>query len=305
MSWRSPRLQALLAVAVLLLAGYALWQQFQGLSWLQVRAAWLATPASRLAWATLASALSFACLAGYERFATERVVPGRIPAASALRVGALAHALSNTLGFHAVTGGAFRYQQYRSLGLQLADVARILAMVALCVACGVLVVSLAAFAWLQVRVLQLSPLAAVALALVGATAVFLAWRWLRAGLAATRLAWRALALLVPVAGLEMAAAIAGLYILLPDAGLPPLPAFVLLFVAAMVLGIVSHAPGGIGVFEATVLAAIPPDRHAGALVALLLYRLIYNLLPFALALLVLGAEAIRRRPWPASIRGRV
>jgi uncharacterized membrane protein YbhN (UPF0104 family) len=304
-NWRSRRLQGALAAVVLLLAGVALWQHSQSLSLAQLRAAWDATPGAGIAWALLATALSFTCLAAYERFATERVAPGRIPLAMALRVGALAHALSNTLGFHALTGSAFRYQQYRPQGLQLADVAKVLAVVALSVAAGVVLVSAVAFVCLQWSAatwpwpVQLASLAALAgLAALG-------WRPLHRQLAASQLPWPALARLLPVAALEMAAAIAALYVLLPAGSAPGLPAFILIFVGAMVLGIASHAPGGIGVFEATVLAALPARHQAGVLVALLLYRAIYNLLPFALAVLVLALQALRRRPATALVRGRI
>src|SRR4029077_1729872 len=84
--------------------------------------------------------------------------------------------------------------------------------------------------------------------------------------------------------LEMAAAVGALAVLLPAGVLPDGPAFVLLFVTATVLGIVSHAPGGLGVFEATVLTAVAPAARAQVLAALLAYRLLYNLLPCALAL---------------------
>ena len=54
-------------------------------------------------------------------------------------------------------------------------------------------------------------------------------------------------------------------------------------------GILSHVPGGVGVFETVVLAALPatiPVETAAA--ALLLFRLIYFILPFVLALAVLA-----------------
>ena len=73
------------------------------------------------------------------------------------------------------------------------------------------------------------------------------------------------------------------------------PAFVVLFVSATLLGIVSHVPGGLGVFEATMLAAAAPTARAQVLAALLAYRAIYNLLPCALALLALATGALRGR----------
>jgi phosphatidylglycerol lysyltransferase len=81
---------------------------------------------------------------------------------------------------------------------------------------------------------------------------------------------------------ESAFAIAALYMLMPHAAVESLPRFVLAFASAGLLGVLSHAPGGIGVFEATMLGALPGDR-ADLLAALLLYRVVYNLGPAALA----------------------
>lgn len=57
----------------------------------------------------------------------------------------------------------------------------------------------------------------------------------------------------------------------------------LLYVGAILLGIVSGAPGGIGIFETTMLAAFPAPARPILLAALLLYRLLYNILPFILS----------------------
>jgi uncharacterized membrane protein YbhN (UPF0104 family) len=61
----------------------------------------------------------------------------------------------------------------------------------------------------------------------------------------------------------------------------------------VVLGIVSHAPGGLGIFEVAMLAGSPAQGRAGILAALLLYRIIYNLCPFLLAVAALAGEEMR------------
>ena len=58
------------------------------------------------------------------------------------------------------------------------------------------------------------------------------------------------------------------------------------------LGIASHAPGGLGVFEATVLTFSSGQNRAEVMAALLLYRVVYNLCPFALAMVALMVEEI-------------
>ncbi len=64
--------------------------------------------------------------------------------------------------------------------------------------------------------------------------------------------------------------------------------------------LVTHVPGGIGVFEAVVLATVPGDRP-GLFAALLLYRVIYYLLPLAGAAGLLGVLEGRRLRRPIAV----
>jgi uncharacterized membrane protein YbhN (UPF0104 family) len=60
------------------------------------------------------------------------------------------------------------------------------------------------------------------------------------------------------------------------------------------LGIASHSPGGLGVFEATMLKGVGGSSEQ-LLASLLLFRAIYYLVPFLLALALLGANEAARR----------
>lgn len=120
--WRSARwFGALLALAVV---AWELRRLPDGLSREQLTLAWQHTSPAAMAWSLMATTVSFACLAGYEWFASQQVAPGRIPAWTALRVGAITHAIANTLGFHALTAGVLRYQLYRTQTIDKAEVAR-------------------------------------------------------------------------------------------------------------------------------------------------------------------------------------
>jgi uncharacterized membrane protein YbhN (UPF0104 family) len=254
----------------------------------------------------LGTALSFACLAGYERFATQRVMPGRIPARVAWQVGAMTHAVSNTLGFHALTGGALRYHLYRRLGLGVADVARVVAVVAMCVGTGVVLVTLIALLRVQFESggLARTIILAAALSLPG---LLLLVRTKRVGAEADSMlsTLGCSGGLLLLALVEMMAAIGALYILFPAGVAPPLAQFALVYVGAMLLGIVSHAPGGIGVFETAMLAAVGTDHGSSVLVALLLYRALYNLLPFAVAMTALLLGSLRAQLPERSIGWRI
>lgn len=277
-----PALRWLLGVTVVLFAGTLLWRQLEGLSMAQLQNAWLATPTSSIVLSVLATALSFACLAGYERFATAHAVPGRVPIGAAFRVGATAHAIANTLGFHAITAGALRYRAYRRFGLRAVEVARVVAMVGVCVAAGV--VSIAGLALLALALPTTGSIVGVSIALAAFVALALMpGIWAHTSTGAAVLLRRTLVLCV-MGSIEMAASIGALYVLMPAVTMPQPASFVLLFISATLLGIVSHVPGGIGVFEAAMLAALPSDHRADILTALLAYRVIYNLLPFVLSL---------------------
>jgi uncharacterized membrane protein YbhN (UPF0104 family) len=84
-----------------------------------------------------------------------------------------------------------------------------------------------------------------------------------------------------------------MYMLVPD---EPNMGFVMvavIFVSATLLGFASAAPGGLGVFDAAMLVALWEFDKEDLLAGLLLFRLLYYITPFVLALILLGIrEAI-------------
>jgi glycosyltransferase 2 family protein len=75
--------------------------------------------------------------------------------------------------------------------------------------------------------------------------------------------------------------------------LPPQPAFDFLDLlpicaAALLIGVASHAPGSLGVMEAVILLGLPQFKKEELLACLLTFRLLYFVLPFAVAVLLLG-----------------
>jgi len=101
-----------------------------------------------------------------------------------------------------------------------------------------------------------------------------------------------LALMLMLLGaVESATALGALYVLLPADLAPPFDVFAVGCIAAVVLGVLSHAPGGLGVFEASMTAILAGRGRPDLLAALLLFRLLYNLLPFALSVTALGLRS--------------
>lgn len=282
--------QGALAVVALGVAAWLATRSLRGLRASDIASALSTTAGWRLAACAALTATSFACLARYECIATDWVAPGRLPRVEAWRTGLIAHALANTLGFHAFVAGAVRWRAYSRHGLGVAEVARIVAAVAACVAAGA--AAIASLAWItwSATAGPRTGVVAVALAAGIATLVVLYAWWRRRHGPADQRSRGSQALAVGATGLlEMGASIGALYVLLPVGAAAP-AGFVLVFLGAAVLGLASHVPGGLGVFEAGVLAGLPAVPVATLLAALLVYRLVYNLAPCALALVALASR---------------
>ena len=75
------------------------------------------------------------------------------------------------------------------------------------------------------------------------------------------------------------------------------PYFITIYFGAVALGILSHSPGGLGVFEVTIISGSGVSGRSDVLAALLLYRVIYTIVPFIAAVLGLSLMAgmARRR----------
>ncbi len=134
----------------LLVFGGAAWllhRYVSHLAWRDVVAAWSELPARHIAYSVMAAAVSFAMLALFDVLAARTVVGDRVSAGFAAFAGAVTQGISNTLGFHAITGTALRYRLYAAEGIGAGDVARIVGVVGLGVALGFVVVITGALCW--------------------------------------------------------------------------------------------------------------------------------------------------------------
>jgi len=110
---------------------------------------------------------------------------------------------------------------------------------------------------------------------------------------------------VAVGALDWSLAAAVMYVLMPDRLNAGFGHFLAIFVVAQIAGLISHVPGGLGVFEAVMLAGFGAtgNAHLAApiLGSLATFRIIYYLMPLGAAtVLVLQREAqsLRRHvPW--------
>jgi glycosyltransferase 2 family protein len=134
----------------------------------------------------------------------------------------------------------------------------------------------------------------LALTLLCAVGAFVTWSWLRPRSLGknrwqVRLPSGRLVLVQIVVGLlDLTAAAISMYVLLPaglDIGLFRLIA---VFIAATLLGFASHAPAGLGVFDATIMIGLGGGEKEPLLAALLMFRLLYHFVPLSIALVLFG-----------------
>jgi phosphatidylglycerol lysyltransferase len=111
---------------------------------------------------------------------------------------------------------------------------------------------------------------------------------------------------VAIASLDLLAVAGALYILLPESSLS-FTSFISLFLLAVMIGLLSNVPGGLGVFESVMLLMLTPYAKGYLVIsALLMFRIIYYLLPFALATAALGVmEILSRRTGIARITAAI
>jgi len=99
---------------------------------------------------------------------------------------------------------------------------------------------------------------------------------------------------ITVGVFDLGAAALAMYVLLPSDMNVGLFRLIAVFIAATLLGFVSHSPAGLGVFDAAILIGLDGEDREGLVAALLMFRFLYHLLPFVLALgLFGGVEAWR------------
>ncbi len=251
--------------------------------------------------------LSFAAVAIYDVVAVETIAPRRIPYRISAMAGGAGYAISNALGFSLLTGGALRYRVYAAEGIDTADIGRIIGTSWMAIWFAFIILIAVALVIDPSRVPWIVSFGPVVDEIIGAgiligVALLLYWlsrreRTLQLGRMSVKLPSTQGALLQIVSGLvDVAAAAATLYVLLPAGSVGSIPAFALVYVVAVALGIVSHAPGGIGAFEATIIAGLGLGQSPDAIAALVAYRAIYTLFPFLIAVAGFAlSEVLRKR----------
>jgi phosphatidylglycerol lysyltransferase len=263
-----------------------------------------AIPVSKLLFAVGLSALGYLVLTGYDALSL-RYVHHPLPYHRVALAAFVAYAFSHNIGLGLLTGGSIRYRLYSAWGLSAGEVTRVVGFGALTLGLGFVAVAGAVLILEPLRLPDLFRLPLVSLRPVGVAFLLVAigyvlWTAVRRRPITIR-GWQ-IALPSPllalsqiaIASLDWGIAAAVLYALLPTTALS-YPEFLGVFLIAAGMGILSHIPGGLGVFETVVLLLLPPRLPTPAVFgALLAYRIIYYFLPLGIAAVLLASHEIQR-----------
>lgn len=301
----ADRLALVAMSAVFCAAIVVLVREFRGVSLHAVLDRLVAMPPQRIAAAAALTAASYLLLTGYDMLAL-RYVGRRLKLRDVVFASFTAFTLANNVGFHILSGGSIRYRLYSRLGLNAVAIGELLAFCSFAYALGVVTVGGAltlsdpdSFATLlHVPRLLVMASGAVLLAIIlGYLAIAALWR---EPIILGRYHLRPPSLPLALAQVVLASADAVLaatvmYVLLPtdlDLGYRY---FLGVYTVAATASILSLVPGGLGVFETAITILVAPQSKAAALGVFFVYRMIYFILPLAVALAWFGVRALRRR----------
>lgn len=265
----------------------------------------------RIAIAAICVVCAFFTLTFYDLFALrtigKREVPYRIAALSSFA----SYTIGHNIGATVFTGGAIRFRIYSDWGLNAIDVAKICFLSGLTFWLGNMFVLGIGMAWHPAAADAIDLLPAWAnrlIAIACIAGIFAYLGWLSTG--KRMLGQNGWSVVLPSAKLTLLQILIGvvdlgfcataMYILVPTVPHVGFVSVGVVFILATLLGFASHAPGSLGVFDAAMLIALPEFGKEQMLASLLLFRLLYFVIPFSISVSIMGFRELWLnvvRPW--------
>ena len=302
------RLGITASLTLFILSFLVLWHIISGTDKNELWIAFSTTGREEIGFALLLTVVSYCLLTCYDATALKQLrlkIRYRTTALASFT----SYAISFTLGFPVFTSGTIRYWIYSSKGLRPGQVATLTLISGFTFWLGMGTV----LSWCLLTraedfsqlVYYISPPIGRAIGVCTAAAFISYLGWVSIRRRAIRIqGWKLelpgfkLTLMQTFIGaLDTCTAAGILYSLLPEVpGIGPINfgAFLAIYVFATFLGMASNIPGGLGVFETTLLLGLSVYPREPVLGALLLFRFIYYLVPFITALALLGAYEIQK-----------
>jgi len=297
------RIGVLLSVTIITVAAVVLFRMLREIDINEVYRALKATPATHIAASALFVAGGYFTLTFYDLFALRTIGYDKIRYRVAALAGFTSYSIGHNIGATVFTGGAVRYRIYSAHGLDAVAVTKICFLAGLTFWLGnvtVLGLGIAYHPEAAELIDQLPPTfnRGLAFAILTILVCYVAWVW-SAPREIGRGEWNvrlpsgpSTLLQIAIGILDLTCCALAMYMLLPSEPNIGFVTVAVVFVSATLLGFASHSPGGLGVFDAAMMVALWQFDKESVLAGLLLFRVLYYLTPFAIALLILGTREI-------------
>ncbi|EJW10966.1 hypothetical protein A33M_3707 [Rhodovulum sp. PH10] len=297
------RVGILVSLAVIVIAAVVLTHTLRGIDFHQVFVALRGYSLHEVLLSFAFVVFGYFTLTMYDVFALHTIGRTDVPYHVAALAGFTSYAVGHNVGASAFTGGAVRYRIYSGYGLSAIEVAKLCFIAGFTFWLGNAAVLGLGIAWAPEAasaINQVPPWVnrVLAVVILAALVTYVGWVW-RTHRVIGRRNWEVslpsgrLTLVQILIGIvDLGCCAAAMYMLVPEEPYIGFVTVAVIFVSATLLGFASHSPGGLGVFDAAMLVALWEYDKEKLLAGLLLFRVLYYLVPFAVALLVLGGREL-------------
>src|SRR3569623_2023504 len=267
----------------------------------------------RIALAALCVVGAFCTLTFYDFFALRTIGKTHVPYRIAAMSSFTSYTIGHNIGATVFTGGAIRFRIYSDYGLTAIDVAKICFLSGLTFWLGNLVVlsiGMAIHPDAASYMDQLPSSINRLIAFGGLASIAAYLIWLHMGEMRRELGQKGWKVVLPSAPLTLVQILIGvidlgfcalaMYLLMPASPSIDFMSLAVVFILATLLGFASHAPGSIGVFDAAMLVALPEFSKEQLLATLVVFRILYFLIPFGIAISIMGTRELWMnvvQPW--------
>ena len=298
------RLGVVLSIVIIAIAAVVLYRKLHNINVGKVLTAMATVEYRDVVISALFVAAGYFTLTFYDLFALRTIGRKDVPYRIAALAGFTSYSVGHNVGASVFTGGAVRYRIYSAWGLDAIEVAKICFIAGLTFWLGNMTVLGFGFAYHPQAASDIDQLPlwlnrALGIAALTGLAGYITWVW-RTPRVIGRQNWQVqlpngpLTLLQIAIGIvDLSCCAAAMYVLVPNEPHMQFIDVAVIFITATLLGFASHSPGGLGVFDAAMLIALWEFDAEELLAGLLIFRLLYYITPFALALAVLGIREFK------------
>ena len=296
---------AVLGVGLFVVALWLLHRQLAGHALEDILRELRALPAEHIALAIVTTAASYLVMTLYDHLAISHLEHS-LPRRNVSFASFVSYAFSNNIGLSLLTSSSIRYRLYSAWGLSVEEISRLVIFTTSAFWLGIfamggslfLIEPLALPGLSYLPILSARPLGVAFVLIVAAYILWIIRKPQPLLLKGWRIPFPTLPqtlLQLLIGSLDWLLAGSVLFLLFPAGSGISFWHLLGIYLFAQTVALISHVPGGLGVFESMVIISSPDLSTPVVAGVLLLYRGIYYLLPLAIASILLGCHELMRK----------